>query len=91
MGHVEIAIVVTKTVTLVLGALITFFAWRAHRRTDSSALRALAVGFGTITVGALLAGIVDLLTPFDVLYSILLESSLTLIGFAIITYSLYAD
>ena len=84
-------VVAFKTITLLLGALITYFAYRAYCRTNARALGALAVGFGIITIGALLAGIVDQVLGADPLDALLLESALTTLGFAIILYSLYAE
>lgn len=89
MSHVQTAIVATKTLTLVLGGLITYFAFKAYRRTDSVALRALAIGFGIITVGSIVAGSADVVLGVRLGFSVLLQSVLTLIGFVIITYSLY--
>lgn len=91
MPSITTAVVALKTVTLVLGAVITFFAFRAYRRTASSALRALAFGFGTVTVGAIIAGIADQLLPVDPGLALVVESLFTTIGFAIILYSLYVE
>lgn len=91
MAHLESAIVVTKTVTLVLGSLIAFLSYRAYRRTGVAALRSLAVGFGIVTVGAILAGVTDQFTGLGLAVGVLLQSALTLVGFAVITYSLYVD
>ena len=85
------AIVAAKTVTLLLGGLITYFSYRAYRRTGARPLRALAIGFAIITLGAALGGAVDLLTSADVLTGVLVNSVLTMIGFAFIVYSLYTD
>ena len=88
---VATGIVVVKTGILLFGGLITYFSLKAYRRTGAPALRALAIGFGIVTLGALLGGIVDqvLRVPFGV--GILLDASLTLLGFIVITYSMYAD
>ncbi|WP_129115038.1 DUF7521 family protein [Halegenticoccus tardaugens] len=85
------AIIAVKTGILILGGLITYFSWKAYRRTGARALRALAIGFGVVTLGAFVGGLTDqvLHIPMDV--SILLDALLTLLGFAVITYSLYAD
>jgi hypothetical protein len=91
MVHVETAIVVSKTITLVLGGLVTYLAFKAYRRTDASALRALSVGFGVITVGAIVGGLVDILSNLGVLFGVLVQSVLTMVGFAVIVYSLYAE
>ncbi len=94
MPHVTL-VVVLKTVTLVLGGLITFFAFRAYRRTRARPLGALALGFGIITLGAFLAGVVDQLLQLGPsgahTWALVVESTLTAIGFGIILYSLYAE
>ena len=91
VAGIELAIVATNTATLVLGSLIVLLSYRAYRRTGATALRSLALGFGVVTLGAILAGLVDLVTSFRLGYGVLLQSALTLVGFAIITYSLYAE
>jgi hypothetical protein len=85
------AVVALKTLTLLLGGSITFYTFQAYRRTESDALRALAFGFGTVTLGAIFAGIADQLLPVDPSLALVVESLFTTIGFAIILYSLYVD
>jgi len=93
--HVQIgvpaAIVLLKTVTLVLGGVITVFAWRAWQRTGSPALRALAIGIGVVTLGGLLAGLLDLALPVGQRPALLVESTFTAVGFAVLLYSLYVE
>ena len=79
-----------KTATLLLGGAITFYAARAYGRTGSPALRALAVGFAAVTVGALLAGAIDQVLAVDRDLALMVESALTAIGFGAILYSLFA-
>jgi hypothetical protein len=71
--------------------VITFYSYRAYRRTGARALRALALGFGIVTLGALLAGIVDQLIAVDPDIALVVESLFTTVGFAIILYSLYVE
>jgi divalent metal cation (Fe/Co/Zn/Cd) transporter len=85
------AVVGLKTLTLVLGGSITFYAVQAYRTTGSRALRALALGFGTVTVGALVAGIVDQLLPVDPALALVVESLFTTVGFAVVLASLYVE
>jgi hypothetical protein len=84
-------VVVLKTLTLILGGSITLFSYRAYRRTGSSALRALTLGFSTITIGVLLAGIVDQIFPVAPHSALVIESFFTTAGFAILLYSLYVE
>lgn len=84
-------IAASKVATLVLGGLISFLSWRAYKRTDAPPLRALAVGFAVVTLGTFLGGAVVLLTPETTLTGIVVSSVLSLVGFAVITYSLYME
>ena len=91
MTHITSTIVALKTTTFIIGALITYFAWKAYRRTQADALQPLAVGFGVVTLGAMLAGAIDQLAPVNSTYALMADSALTAVGFAIILYSLYAE
>ncbi|MEE6208979.1 hypothetical protein U3A55_02255 [Salarchaeum sp. III] len=89
MNSVETLIVATKALTLLAGAAIAHLSYRAYTETKNTALRALCIGFTAITVGAVLGGVIDLITPLDFLYGVLAQSTLTLLGFLAILYSLY--
>jgi hypothetical protein len=91
MSHVGIAVMAVKTGTLLLGGLITFLSLKAARRTESAALRYLGVGFGLVTLGALLAGVGHQFTSLSLAQSVIIESTLTLVGFGVIVYSLYVE
>ncbi|PSP54990.1 hypothetical protein BRC82_08360 [Halobacteriales archaeon QS_1_67_19] len=91
MPHITSTIVALKTVTLVLGGLITYFAYKAYRRTGAPPLRALSIGFGAVALGSFLAGVVDRVLAASGELALIVESALTAVGFAIILYSLYAE
>jgi hypothetical protein len=84
-------VVALKTVTLLLGGAVTYFALKAWKRTGSPALRSLTIGFGFVTLGSLLAGVADQLLNVGRTSAVLTESALTAVGFAVIVYSLYVD
>lgn len=92
-SHLTSGVIALKTLSLVMGGLITYFAYKAYRRTDSRALRALTVGFGVVTFGAIVAGVLDQFfvgqNTRDV--ALIVESALTTLGFGVILYSLYAE
>lgn len=88
---VAIGIIALKTIILLLGSGITYIAYKAHRRTKATSLRALAFGFGVVTVGALLAGIAHQLLGVTLQTGIFINSFLTATGFGIIIYSLYIE
>jgi TRAP-type C4-dicarboxylate transport system permease small subunit len=85
------ALIVVQTGILVIGGLITYFSFKAYRRTGESSLRALTLGFGIITFGATIAGALDVILELNLVVGVLVDSVLTLIGFAIIMYSLYVE
>ncbi|MFC7134575.1 MULTISPECIES: DUF7521 family protein [Salinibaculum] len=86
---VPTAIVVMKTLTLILGGIITYLSYRAYSRTRAQSLRYLSIGFAVVTLGTLLAGIIDQLLQMELRVGLLVESVLITAGFAVIVYSLY--
>jgi hypothetical protein len=91
-SHTQALIVVLKAITLGLGGLISYLSYRAYTRTSARPLWYLAVGFGVVTLGSLIAGVFDqFLMDATRDTALLIESGLTAIGFAIITYSLYSE
>lgn len=90
MSHLLLlAVIAAKTVILLLGGAITLVAYRAYRRTGAESLRMLALGFGTVTFGAILGGVVHQVLEVSLEVGLLLDSVLTAIGFGIIVLSLY--
>lgn len=88
-GDIPLIVIGFKTVTVLLGGLITYFAARAALRTRATGLTYLAVGFATITVGSLIAGVADQLFGLPTNVALIFENALTAVGFAVIAYSLY--
>ncbi len=86
--EVQLAIAVVKTLILVVGGIVTYLAFSAYRRTGDRSLGFLAVGFGFIVVGVLLAGFTFELLDVALGLGILIESFFVLVGLSIIAYSL---
>jgi hypothetical protein len=89
--HIDLTIIAAKTAILLLGGSITYYALRAFERTGDPSLRALAIGFGVVTVGALVGGVSHQLVGADLAVGIAINSLLTAAGFAVIVYSLYVE
>lgn len=89
MSAIPVVAVAFKTVTLAIGIAVTALAVRAYRRVGDPGLGWLAVGFGVITTGALLAGVADQVLMVEGDAAIVVESALTSVGFAVVAYSLY--
>jgi hypothetical protein len=90
-GGVQVLLVAAKTVTLVCGGILTVLSARAARRTGSPALRALALGIGLLTVGALTGGASHQYLGLSLQESVSLQSVFTATGLGVMTYSLYAE
>lgn len=88
---IELLIIFAKSAVIFFGILITYLSLKAYRRTHSRPLRDLSIGFGVVTIGAALGGVAN--QVFGVAFStgVLIQSLLTALGFAIITYSMYAE
>lgn len=93
MGPHELAVilVVAKVSTLAFGGALTYLSYSAFRRTNSRALRALAFGIGLLTLGALLGGLLHQFAGISLAASVTVQSVFTAGGFAVMTYSLFAD
>ncbi|TYT60750.1 DUF7521 family protein [Natrialba swarupiae] len=89
--ELALALAIVKTLVLVVGSVITYFAFKAYRRTRQRALGLLAGGFGLVTLGLVLAGMLYELLDVPLAIGILLESLLVLAGFVVIAYSLYVQ
>ncbi|MFB6143093.1 MAG: hypothetical protein ABEJ30_07090 [Halorientalis sp.] len=88
---VVLFVVVANTVVLVLGGVVVHLAYRAYRRTGRGEMRRFAVGFGLVTLGLLFGGGLHQVLGTRLVVATLAQSSLTALGFGILTYSLYAD
>lgn len=88
MGSIAL-LVATKTVTLLFGGTITYLSLRAYRRTGSPALRALTIGIGLVTTGAILGGLLHQVIGLSLRLSITIQSVFTAFGFSVLLYSLY--
>lgn len=88
-GDVPLVVIGFKTVTLLLGGLVTYLAAKAARKTPGSGLAYLAGGFAVVTSGSLLAGVVDQVLSIDATTALVVDSALTAVGFCCIAYSLY--
>ena len=90
----QVGIVFSKTLILIIGGLITYYSYQAYQRTGTAQHRWLMYGFGTVTIGAIVGGALDIAVGTylgeNLIYtSVLVSSSLTAIGLGIILYSLY--
>lgn len=88
ISNVVMLMAVVKTIIAILGGVITYFAFKAYRRTGDRSLGLLAAGFGTVTVGSILGGISFELLNVALETGVLIEGIFIAIGFLLIAYSL---
>lgn len=89
MSEIPTAIAVVKSITLLLGGGITYIAVKAYRRTGEKSLRALSIGFGIITLGAVISGAATQLLSVSLEVGVFVNSIFVAVGLAVILYSLY--
>jgi hypothetical protein len=84
-------LVAAKTATLVFGGALAYLSYKAYRRTGSRALWSLAVGIGLLISGAALGGTLHQFAGLGLETSVSVQSVFTAVGFAVMTYSLFAE
>ncbi len=88
MTPAETAFVAAQAVTALVGTYLTTLARRAGRRTGIRSLRSLAVGFGCITVGALVAVAILSVAPTATDLGFGAQAAATAAGLVVITVAL---
>lgn len=79
---------VAQTLVLIFGLVIVYYAGKSYRRTRSTAMLMLAVGFGLASVGSALGGVAFELMGVDLQTADTLQALAQALGFFIILASL---
>ena len=82
---------VLKTLIGILGLLLAYLSIKAYRTSHTKTMLFLAIGFGIITVGSILAGLSFEFLGFSLLQVNIVESLMILVGFIMIMYSIYGN
>jgi len=85
----HIGLVIAKLVTMVLGLLIAFQAYRGYRRHHSRSMFYLAVGFGFVSVGAVVEGLLFDVVGLTLANASTIATAVVAIGMCTILYALY--
>jgi hypothetical protein len=85
--HIEL--VIAKLITVGLGLLITYQAYRGYRVHGSEPMRYVAVGFLLITVGAVIEGVLFEVFELSIYVAGAIQTTLVAAGMLVVLYSLY--
>ena len=85
--HIEL--VIAKLVTMLLGFLIAYQAYRGYRRNDSQPMFYVAVGFIFISFGAVIEGILFDLIGLSLLDAGTVATIIVAVGMLSVLYALY--
>jgi uncharacterized membrane protein YdjX (TVP38/TMEM64 family) len=80
----------TKVVALILGAFIVYVAYKGYKRNSSKPLIYVALGFALITAGTIVEGILYVMLGSELLSAIATGTTVTVLGFVVIIYSIYS-
>lgn len=89
MTPVASLVLVVELLALALGVLLVRAAYRAYQRTESRALRSVAIGFGFLTLSGALAGGLHRLLSIGLETSVLVDRAMVAVGFAVLAHALY--
>jgi uncharacterized membrane protein (DUF441 family) len=81
---------ITKVIALCLGTFIVYLAYKGYRRNASKPLLYAALGFGLITAGTIVEGILYVILGSALLEAIAAGTAITVLGFAAFIYSIYS-
>ena len=85
--HIEL--VIAKLVTVGLGLLITYQAYRGYRTYGSEPMLYVAIGFLFISVGAVIEGVLYDVIGLSIFLAGTIQTAIVAVGMLVILYSLY--
>ncbi|WP_302081298.1 DUF7521 family protein [Salinibaculum rarum] len=85
--HIEL--VIAKLVTIGLGLLITYQAYKGYRMYDSEPMLYVAIGFLFISVGSVIEGVLYDVVGLSIFLAGTIQTAVVAVGMLVILYSLY--
>lgn len=85
----HIGLVIAKLITVGLGLLIAYQAYRGYQRHGNTPLRYVAIGFVFISIGAVVEGVLYDVVGLSIFLAGTIQTTLVAIGMLVILYSLY--
>jgi hypothetical protein len=85
--HIEL--VIAKLITVGLGLLITYQAYRGYRVHGSEPMLYVAIGFLFISIGAVIEGILFDVVGLSIFLAGTIQTAVVAMGMLVVLYSLY--
>jgi len=85
--HIEL--VIAKLVTVGLGLLITYQAYKGYRTYGSEPMRYVAIGFLFISIGSVIEGVLFDVVGLSIFLAGTIQTAIVAVGMLVILYSLY--
>lgn len=89
MVHIEL--VIAKLVTMGLGLLIAYKAYRGYRVYGSEPMLYVAIGFSFISIGAIVEGLLFDVLGVSIFVAGTIQTSIVALGMLFVLYSLYGQ
>lgn len=89
MVHIEL--VIAKLVTMGLGLLIAYKAYRGYRVYGSEPMLYVAIGFSFISIGAIVEGLLFDVLGVSIFVAGTIQTSIVAVGMLFVLYSLYGQ
>ena len=87
--HIEL--VIAKLVTVGLGLLITYQAYKGYRTYGSEPMLYVAIGFLFISVGSVIEGVLFDVVGLSIFLAGTIQTAIVAVGMLVILYSLYGQ
>lgn len=78
-----------KIIIVVLGVLLVYLGWKSYKRSKAKEMVYLSLGFASMTVGSVVAGVLFEFLGFELLQVSIVESAMMILGFLSVIYSIY--
>ena len=87
--HIEL--VIAKLITVGLGLLITYQAYKGYRTYGSEPMLYVAIGFLFISIGSVIEGVLFDVVGLSIFMSGTIQTAIVAVGMLVILYSLYGQ
>jgi hypothetical protein len=85
--HIEL--VIAKLITVGLGLLITYQAYKGYRTYGSEPMLYVAIGFLFISIGSVIEGVLFDVVGLSIFLAGTIQTAIVAVGMLVILYSLY--